>query len=326
MADATLAGEVHELRLGAGVLARPSVSTLRLTGPDRARFLEGMVSNAVGALAPGQGTLAVKTSNRGRVEALVRVRAEEEALLIDVDRSVAGRLRETLDRFIIMDDCAIADVSGERQVASIFGARSAEVLGRAGLDPGPLADHAWARRGEVTVIRDATLLLPGFELHTPGTSEALVDRLVRAGATPISEHALDVARIEAGAPVDGRDLDEDTIPMEARLERAISLEKGCYVGQEVLARATNLGGVKHLLVGLVVEGDVVPEEGAPLFAGEARVGEVTSVARSPSLGAIIALGYVRRTEEAAGTRLTLRLERGLSLEATVTGLPFVAPR
>lgn len=322
--------EVKALRMGAAVLARPDVKTLRLVGPDRVRFLNGMVSNDVAALAPGQGVRAVKTSSKGRVEALVRVRATSDALFIDARAAVAERVRATLDQFIIMDDCAISDVSDARDVVSLVGPDSARVLDAAGLGApalplGALAPHAFASAGDVVIVADPTLGVPAFELHAPaGQGDALAERLVAVGATPISSEALEILRIEAGVPVDGRELDDETFPMEARLESAISFSKGCYIGQEVIARATNFGGVKHILVGLVVDGDALPEEGAPVFVdgSDVRVGELTSIARSPTLGRTIALGYVRRTEEAPGTRVVVASAAHGRLGATVAALPF----
>ncbi|MCK6551220.1 hypothetical protein L6R52_35625 [Myxococcota bacterium] len=319
--------EVKVLRTGAGVLARPDVKTLRLVGPDRVRFLNGMVSNDVAALAPGQGVLAVKTSSKGRVEALVRVRAASDALLLDVTAAVAERTRATLEQFIIMDDCVISDVSAERDVVSIVGPEGAHVLAAAGFDgAAALAPHASTSIGDVTVVADPSLGVPGFELHAPaGQGEAIALRLVAAGASPVSLAALDVVRVEAGVPADGRELDDETFPMEARLEHAISFSKGCYIGQEVIARATNFGGVKHILVGLVVDGDALPEEGAPIFVegSDVRAGELTSIVRSPTLGRTIALGFVRRTEEAVGTRLVVASASVGRVGATVAALPFV---
>jgi folate-binding protein YgfZ len=137
-----------------------------------------------------------------------------------------------------------------------------------------------------------------------------------------------VLRVEAGVPRAGRELDEDTLPMEARLERALDFKKGCYVGQEVIARATNLGGIKHILVGLSLEGEPDALLGAALWpeAGDKVTGEITSAVRSPTLdGKVIGLGFVRKLHEAPGTVLEARMGDGRTASARVTALPFVGP-
>ena len=321
-----LDGEVRALREAAGALPRPEVSTLVLTGPDRQRYLNGMVSGNVARLQPGDGLLAVKPNGRGRVEAVVRVRAGEEALFLDLAAVVATQVQRSLEQLIIMDDCALADGTGGREVLGVCGPAAAEVLARAGLEgAAALAEHGSRSFGEVTVIRDRGFGVDGFELHVPaGGAGAMLERLAAAGAARVSAEALEVLRVEAGVPRDGAELDDDVIPLEARLEPILDFTKGCYVGQEVIARAHNLGGVKHILVGVKVTGEVVPPLGAELFAASAAdkvTGELTSAVRSPALG-VIGLGYVRRAHEAPGTALVVLWPEGRA-EAEVAELPFV---
>lgn len=308
------------IRAGAGVLLRPDVHTLELTGPDRARFLNGMITNDVATLRAGGGMLAVKTSAKGKVEAVLVVRASEDALWIDVASSVAPKVLETLDRYIIADDCAIADVTSKREVISVLGPRGPAVVAAAGIGevPAELAPYAYADLGEVRVVRDGRAGVSALQLHVPaGTGEGWLARL---DAPRVSEASLDVLRVEGGVPVDGRDVGEDTLPMEARLEPGISSTKGCYIGQEVIARATIQGHVNHRLVGLRFEGEATPEEGLPVHTGDGKLlGELCSVVWSPTLGGLIALAYVRRTHEAPGT-LVMVGDR----PAVVSDLPFVA--
>lgn len=294
-------------RSGAGVVLRPEVLTIEVRGPDRVRFLNGMVTNDVAALVPGQGVLAVKVSAKGRVEAVVRIRALEEALAIEVREVVAEKLAGALASHLIMDDCTLADATPSREVVTILGPRSAEILRGSGVQVlDSLPAHAFVRSGECVVIRDVTLGLAGFEVHVPPGAGALFrDRLIAAGAAPLDAEAVEVIRIEEGVPIDGRDLGEDVLPMEAGLLHAISFTKGCYVGQEVIARGTNLGGVRWALVRLRLSGELAP--GTKLLdAGDRRteVGEVTSVVLSESVGAWIALGFVRTSHAASGTHLT----------------------
>ena len=316
--------EVEIIRKGAGVILRPDVRTFELTGTDRVRYLNGMVSSDVTKLSPGKGQLAVKASNKGRIEGMLRVRMREDAILIDVRAVVAAKVFEVLEKFIVMDDCTIRDVSSERDVLAIYGPSSKQVLVASGIDPGSLEPQAFARSGGVVVIRDPWLRVDGYELHVPSAGvDAVRARLLESGARPISEAAVDAARIEAGVPIDGVDLGEDTIPLEARLEHAIDFEKGCYIGQEVISRATNLGQIRHVLVGLDLGGDRPPPRGAKIMSSGKETGELTSAVMSPTLGRLIGLGYVRSSDDLIGNWLTVTDGSGQQWDATVAALPFV---
>ena len=321
-----LAAQIGATRTGAGVAARPEVRTLRLSGPDRLRFLNGMVTNDVSKLSPGEGLIAVKTNNRGRIEGLMRVRCAEDALLLDLLEAAAEKVLTVLDMFIIMDDCQIEDISDSREVVTVLGPSAAVIVAAAGLgDHAGLTANCFASSDTGAAVADLSLGLRGLELHVPaGRGPALIDALVAAGAAACDAAAFDILRIEAGVPIDGRDLDDETIPMEARLEAAISTEKGCYVGQEVIARATIQGQVAYLLVGLHLDGDGLPPEGADLVEpGADKVyGELCSVVVSPSLQRTIGLAYVHRKREAVGTTLEVHAD-GSTWAATVVALPFV---
>ena len=166
---------------------------------------------------------------------------------------------------------------------------------------------------------------PGFDVFVDRASgDRLKAALVSGGALDVDAATADAIRIEAGVPVFHRDMDEDTIPLEAGIEsRAISLTKGCYVGQEVIIRVLHRGHgrVARKLVGLVMEGTAVPAAGTGVRADERDAGKVTSAALSPALGRPIALAYVQRDFVSPGTRLTVD-----GAPATVTALPFVAKR
>jgi tRNA-modifying protein YgfZ len=168
--------------------------------------------------------------------------------------------------------------------------------------------------------------VPGFTLYSSAENHrALVSALAAAGAVRASDDAIAAARVEAGYPVFGVDMDDEIIPLEAGIEqRAISFTKGCYVGQEVIIRVLHRGHgrVVRKLVGLQLHGDVRPQKGARIHAGDRDVGFVTSSATSPRLGAI-ALGYVHRDFLEAGTRVHVDTETG-RIEGTVSGLPFAS--
>lgn len=319
---AVLAARTHAV-----VALRPELRTLEVVGPDRVEFLDGMLSQELRSLGPGAGTRALKCTAKGRVEAYVRVRAAEDRLLLDLRAEVLDRLLTSLAGHIVMEDCAVRDVSGEREVLLVLGPAALSMLEAVGLGAvrPELGPDAFERVGAVTVVGDGSFGLPGYELHVPpGSAEKRRQALLRAGALHLPAEGLEVLRIEAGVPRDGAELDLETLPMEARLDRAVSLTKGCYVGQEVVARGTNLGQVNHLLVGLRLEGG--PPAGPPpveLSLDGQRVGELSSWAYSPALRADIGLGYVRREFERPGVRLEYPAGAA-SGAAVVATLPFIS--
>lgn len=322
--------EVRALRQGAGVCLREDRAVLRLSGVDRVRFLNGMVTNDVTTLTPGLGLRAIKTTQKGRIEGVLRIRALDDAFEIDLDRAVKDRVIESFERLIIMDDCAIADHPDSLATLTVLGPNAGAVLEAAGFTMRPSVPHASVRAPDgVVIVRDDGFGVLGYDLLVSQAGrDALLARVVASGAQSVSVDALDVLRVEAGCPRDGVDLEEDTIPMEARLEDAISMTKGCYVGQEVIARATNLGGIKHILVGLrfgPLSAAKRPAQGAVLrLAADGReTGHVTSAVFSFALGEVIALGYVRKADDAPGTKLRVATDDGTECDATIATLPFL---
>jgi folate-binding protein YgfZ len=262
-----------------------------------------------------------------------------DALLLDLPFQTTADVVARLGRFVFSEDVAVRDVTGEIAQLGVYGPASPDVVARAlaGADGAPSADtlgrftaHQNVRctldRAVVVVAQHAEQTGEiGFDLFVPrDRTPVMFEALRGAGAREIGASTLDVLRIEAGLPVFGRDMDEETIPLEAGLEaRAISFTKGCYVGQEVIVRVRDRGHgrVARRLVGLVLPADAaVPPAGAAIRAGDRDVGRVTSAARSPALGRPIALGYVHRDFVEAGTVLSVAPD---AAPATVTRLPFV---
>lgn len=321
----TIPEQVRATRSGCGVILRADLVSLRLQGPDRIRFANGMLSNDVSLLTPGQAQRAVKADHKGKVQGVLRVRAEPQYLLLDMLEGAAPTVAEALVKLLIMDDATLVDATPERSVLGVVGPGAAEALAQAGYPSEGLGHLEHRAVGAATLVRDDAYGMPGYELHLPpGEAPAAQAALQKAGAQALSVAALEVIRVEAGLPIDGPDIDGETIPLEARLDAAISFKKGCYVGQEVIARAHNLGGVKHILVGLEVEGDAVPEAGAELYVDgvDKCAGEVTSAVTSPTLERVIAMGYLRVAHQAPGTRVRV-VGSGPDGHATVCALPFV---
>ena len=327
---------VSGTRSGAGLFDMAHRGLLEVRGEDRVRWLDGMISGDVQALekeASGSGCYATLLTNRGAIVADFHVGRLEEGYFLESLRSEMPRIREALDRYIIADDVELIDRSDEMEVIGLEGPRSEEWLAAAvGSDWATIESEGWRR----TSIAGHPVLLGAFGFTgerafqirmEPADRRAVEDALLEAangnGIVRGSFEALEILRVEAGVPALGAELDEDVLPPEARLERAISTTKGCYVGQEIVARLRARGQVNHLLVGLRLEPsdvssrDALPAIDAPLsFEGRAT-GELTSVVRSPSEGPI-ALGYVRREHSEIGT--VVELDGG---RATVSSLPFV---
>ncbi|MBS0660257.1 MAG: folate-binding protein YgfZ [Verrucomicrobia bacterium] len=248
---------------------------LRLTGADRVRFLHGQVSSDVRALRAGESQYACVMTAKGKMCADIFVHAEPEALLLDADPSLREELAARLERYLIADDVVMTDVTDELALLHVIPPRpDGRRTQRLGVDG---SDHF------VPVSERAAFLA---ELALPLLSEA----------------EQELRRIAAGVPRWGLDLAPDTIPVEAGLEeRALCYTKGCYIGQEVISRLKSIGQVNHRLVRLRSAGELTVGEKL-LDAAGATTGEVTSAIADPH-GGWLGLGYVRRAQTAAGTRV-----------------------
>ncbi|MCC7177328.1 MAG: folate-binding protein YgfZ [Acidobacteria bacterium] len=316
------------LRSGTALVRRTDRGVIRLLGADRATWLQGLVTNDVRALAPGQRLYSAYLTPQGRMITDLWIAATDDALLLDVPASLAADLAARLDGLIFAEDVQVADVSGEVPCTCLVGAgmqgcRGAGVLGAGVLVP----DHTYG--------------VPALVAY--GDLDALLDAhglSALRGVPEVDLETFDVLRIEAGVPKFLVDMTGDTIPLEAGIEdRAISFTKGCYVGQELIVRVTQRGGgrVAKKLVGLALDGDAsavasldetrdrpAPASGAPIHAGDRAIGHVTSAVFSPRLGLVIALGYVHRDFVNPGTLVEV-LDGAERRPAVVTALPFVAP-
>jgi folate-binding protein YgfZ len=303
-----------------------------MIGEDRASFLQGMVSNDVQALRPGEGCAAVLLTEQGRIVADLRVYALETCFLLDVDAHIKEKLIESLSRFIIADDVELEDLSETQTTLALQGPLSSQVLATAGVAVS-LANalqhcEATVAGASIRVVRVDDTGEKGYELLIPtADSESVWRALLQAGTPlglrPVGLTALNTLRVEAGIPWYGLDMDEGRIVLEVGMEHAVSFKKGCYLGQEVVERATARGHINRKLSGLIIKGDgsPLPASGDKLFHETQEVGWVTSAVTSPRFGCPIALGYVRREHLTPGTQL--RIDRqGIPMIAEVTTLPF----
>jgi folate-binding protein YgfZ len=266
------------------LFALPERGVLAVTGSDRARWLDGMVTNEVKSLAPGGLRHALALTREGRIVAEVWVLARADALLLELERAAIPALTAHLEKFIVADDVTLRDASAEWARFALEGA------GAAALAEGAIvADYSLAGGEGVQILAPAA------------EATALRDRLLAKGAVSGTPEELEVLRIEAGVPRQGRELTLEVLPAEARLDRAVSETKGCFTGQEVVTRMRSRDRVSHLLVALRFEGRA-PAPGTELRLANRAVGNITSTAHSPRLGPI-GLGYVRRADAVAGTKL-----------------------
>ncbi|MBI4887573.1 MAG: aminomethyl transferase family protein, partial [Acidobacteria bacterium] len=281
------------------------------------------------ALAPGSGCYAAWLTPQGRMLTDLHVFALDDMILLDVPADVAPATLTRLDECLFSEDVQLTDSSESLTPVWIHGplasASVQRVLPVSGLDA--LAEYGNVRidaaGSPVVVVRVSQVGAPGFGLYAERARAVDLQRALEAAGAPAADpRALDAARIEAGYPLFGVDMTEETIPLEAGIEdRAISFTKGCYVGQEVIIRVLHRGHgrVARRLVGLRIEGEV-PGRGAAVHAGEREIGRVTSAASSPRLGSI-ALAYVQRDHVAPGTRVEVAVAGGRT-PARVSDLPL----
>lgn len=325
------AAEYAALRAGAVAADRSHRGRTRLEGPKAAELLTGLVSNDVLSLAPGHGQYAATLTAKGKIVADVRIFAEDGSLLIDVPPRAAASWWETLRKFINPRLARYRDESETSRAFGIFGVDARRIVARTtGLPADALRDlaphhHLPATRDGATalVARSPVLGLDGWEIFLPAEAyAALWSRALAAGATPMGLEAWEIARIEAGTPEWGIDMDDSTIPQEANFDElhAISYTKGCYVGQETVARVHFRGHVNRHLRGLRFVSDTPPPAGAQLADSAGKVvGDVRSAAISPRLGGV-ALGMVRREVE-MGTTLRAAWDGGQT-QVDVAAIPF----
>jgi folate-binding protein YgfZ len=304
---------------------------IEVGGGDRVRWLDGMLSNDVTSLQVGgenSGCRATTLTAKGRIVADLHVLVRDASFWLETAAAAVPKIIEHFERHLIADDVSLRDLGSSIDRLAVEGRLAEPLLGCVAGAPLDLAADCCKilRIGETEVVaaRYGWSGEDGFQLLLPAGSGETVAKEIEAagsGSRPISAgpKALEILRIEAGIPRFGAEIDETVLPAEARLGSAVAQSKGCYVGQEVVARMQAAGRVGHLLVGLAMGEVPVPEPGSEITAGGKRVGEVTSSCRSALAGSI-ALGFVRTAHSATGTELCVA-----GRPARVAALPFVGP-
>ncbi|HEY5218326.1 MAG TPA: glycine cleavage T C-terminal barrel domain-containing protein [Gemmatimonadaceae bacterium] len=325
------AAEYAALRQRAVVVDRSHRTRIRVRGPKALEMINGLVTNDTAALTPGQGQYAVALSPKGKIVADVRIFVGADGILTDTGARAGTGWRDIIRKYVNPRVAPYADESATVRSLGVFGPTARHVVeemtgvNSSALSLLPPYSHVQSEveGATVTVAHVEELLVDGFELFAPAESfDSLWHSASKAGASACGHSAWEIARVEAGRPEWGLDMDDATLAQEANFDElhAISYTKGCYVGQEVVARVHFKGHVNRHLRGLRVREGAVPPLGAALHdAADKSVGDVRTAVTSPTLG-VIALGMVRREVE-VGASLTMRWEGGEG-RADVCALPF----
>jgi tRNA-modifying protein YgfZ len=311
-ATVELDAQYRQLREECGLLVRER-AFIDVLGPDAAEYLQGQLTNDVEAIAVGEGQYAALLDRKGHMQTDMRlVRVGEGAILIDLEPGPKDQALKHLTMYSIGRDVAVTDASGERALISLIGPRAAEVAASA---PLPEFANEPIQIAGVDVVAVGTR--GGIDLLFPAAErERLVGALTGAGAVEVSPEAVEIVRVEAGVPRFGAEMDAGTMPAEAAIvEQAVSFTKGCYIGQETVARLHYKGKPNKHLRGLKLSAAAAP--GAALMLGEKEVGTLGGAVVSPALGPI-GLAIVRREAEPGSTVAVG--EDGVTAE--VVALPF----
>jgi folate-binding protein YgfZ len=316
----------------AATIDRSDRGRLVVSGADRASYLQGLVTNDVAILKAGEGCYAAYLTPQGRMIADLFVYELGDVMMLTVPREQKDAVLEKLDQFIFSEDVQLGDVTGSFFVIAIVGPDASGIV--SGIVGCPVSEidalpqHANRRaafgNGAAIVTRVTDTGAAGYDVYVEQSHAGALQRAIAdAGVLAADLETAEAIRIEAGVPKFNHDMDEQTIPLEAGIEpRAISLTKGCYVGQEVIIRVLHRGHgrVARKLVGLVFDDAGLPAPGDGVTVGSREVGHITSSAMSPALRRPVALAYLHRDFLAPGTAVSVA-----GHPAVVTALPFVRP-
>ena len=341
--------EYATIRKASGLIDMPQRGVLQLSGKDRLPFLHNLLTNRTwdkdkkSGLVRGEGVYAFFLNLKGRIVCDVNVLELGDRTLLEMDGRMTGPVRTAFDKYLFAEQVKITDRTGELHEIALHGPRAHETLWAAGeasfaeLPPMGVTEARIAG-ANVVVWRDDPTATPGYHVivsanEAPAVWNHLIERfgqpttLGKRQLRPVGWAAFNAARIEGGRPMFGIDFDESILPAETgQLARAVSFTKGCYLGQEIVARMHARGQVAKQIVGLRLDDDALPIAGTKLFDdANNEIGGVTSSTVSPILSNVaIALGYVKKPFTSIGTKVNVPAE-GSMRKATVVELPFVKP-
>ena len=308
--------EFTSLTESAGLLDLSNRSRLCLLGADRVNFLHGQVTNDINGLAENSGCYAALVNAKGKMESDMFVYRLEEELLLDFEPNLTEPVQSRLEKFIITEDVEVVNVAPHFGLLSIQGPEAIEVLEALKL-PVPQENYTLAKtEDEIYIINQPRLGTIGFDLFMPVDSLDELKSCLTEFVPLCSEAAFDHARILGTIPRFGQDITESNLAPEGGIEpRAISYAKGCYIGQEIIARIRTYGKVNRILRGLSLDGVAV--EGDEIFSGDKKVGVLSSVTTEPN----VALAIIHRDAIEPSTSLRVNTKNG-NVTAKVATLPF----
>jgi folate-binding protein YgfZ len=315
--------EFAALRSTCGVYNLENRAKIQLTGSDRVRWLNGMITNNVRDMTAGDGVYGFLLNPHGHILGDLIVYNRGEHILVDTDQSQLEKILATFDHYIIMDDVEVANISDKLYAIGLTGPNGVSVLKAAGFEVPELkalqiADLPW-QQTNVSIVRGESVSFPSYEVWVASEHAASVhETLQRLGAVPVGREALELYRIALGIPLYGKDIRERDLPQETEQQRALNFNKGCYVGQEIVERIRSRGAVHRKFTGFTVTG-AAPAPGTKIQAQAKDVGEITSSAVIPSPDGehTVALGYIRREVGVPGKEVEIAGSR-----AVVADLPF----
>jgi folate-binding protein YgfZ len=303
--------EFQALLSGCGVYDLCSRAKIRLTGSDRLRWLNGMVTNNIRDLATNHGVYCFLLNAQGHIQADLSAYNLGDSLLVDTDCSLRDKILAHFDHFIISDDVEVTDISSTLAAIGLAGPQAEAVLQAAGIRANEIAPleltipkcECECACLQCMLVRGDNSIGPSYEIWLkPEQRDSTWKALLAAGATAVGDPALDLLRVRYGIPRFGVDIRERDLPQETGQMRALNFTKGCYLGQEIVERIRSRGAVHRQFAAFLVEGPL-PAAGGKIQADEKEVGEITSSANlpMPAGGRAVALGYLRR--EAMGRNL-----------------------
>lgn len=293
----SIAAQLDALRSSAGTCPLHS-GWITVRGDDRVRWLNGMVTNSVQALTPGDGAYSFMLSAQGRIQGDATIWAEPGQLLMQTATEQVQPLTTLLNRFIIMDDVVLEDMPAQHGLL-VAGPRAAELLTSVGIvaKNSRLLKRTLVQRGadSLALLHAYSPLVPRFELwtHDADALNSIATALQHAGAAVCTQPAIELLRMLEGTPLYGVDLHDRDLPQETAQTRALHFNKGCYLGQEIVERIRSRGNVHRTFTAFTLTGDV-PAPGTALHADDKAVGELTSIATEPIDNQRLAHGFVRR--------------------------------
>ncbi len=309
----------------AGLIDRSLRGKVRATGKDRSRFLHGMVTNTIAGLTEGAGNYSAVTNAQGYMLLDVWVHHLGDFLWLETEAGGSQKLCETLNRFLIADDVTLTEETNQWAIIGVHGLAAQTVVRKAIGDIGSewIENHTVIRSlGDVPVFVTARSFagFSGVDLRIAASdAEPLWHILLKAGGVPVGWQAAEILRIESGIPRCGIDMDETVSPLEVGLSHAVDFNKGCYIGQEAIAKMHFRGKPRRYLVALHITGNTPPAVGSDVRVGDQKVGRITSSAFSPRLSRPVVLAQVRRGFETSGQEVLVMAE----CPATVMVLPAV---